>query len=231
MQSIKLFTTLQEIDSALDADRKQFADNKAAMQPSAALQELARQVKTLSGQVAHWRKERRERDAEVSALTAKIAGLEKNLYGGRIKDAREQVAMQQNVESLKRHLATLEEASLEAMLKLEDAEKRLEETQAQFSQQKEAWQAHKTQLEQEQEALVAHAKKLKARRAQVVATMSAADVSRYEALRKRMGGLAVVKIQGQSCGGCGASLPTFLVQKIHEGKIATCPICGRMLYD
>ena len=231
MKRIKLFTALQETDSALDADRKQFADNKVAMQPSAALQALAKQVKTITGQVAHWRKERGQRDAEVAKLTAKIAGLEKKLYGGHIKDAREQVAMQQNIESLKRHLGTLEEAALEAMLELEDAENRLKETQGQFSEQKAAWQALKAKLEKEQEALVIHAKKLKAKRAQVIAAMSDADVTRYEALRKKMGGLAVVKLQGRSCGGCGASLPTFLVQKVHEDQMATCPICGRLLHD
>jgi len=231
MQPIKRFKALQETDSALDADRKQFADNKAAMQPSATLQSLAKQVKALSGHVAHWRKERSKRDASVAELAAKIARLEKKLYGGRIKDAREQVAMQQNIESLKRHLATLEEAALEAMLELEEHEQNLEATQARFAAQKAQWQEQKARLEKEQEALVAHARKLKNKRTQLAAAMPPADLARYESLRKKLGGLAVVKIQGRSCGGCGANLPTATVQKVHESKLATCPICRRLLYD
>ncbi len=231
MQTIKLLATLQKIDLALDADRRQFAENKQAMQPSPELQAMLKQMKEAEARLKHWRKQRRERDEKVTELSDKITMLEKQLYGGRIKDAREQVSMQQNIESLKRHLATLEESALEALLEQEEAAKRLAETQNAFAAMKQAWQEKKTALEKEQEALVVHARGLKAKREQVVATLPAADLKRYEAMRKKLGGLAVVQMNGRSCGGCGASLPTAVVQKVHEGQTVKCPICGRLLYD
>jgi predicted nucleic acid-binding Zn-ribbon protein len=231
MQTIKLLTSLQTIDLALDADRRVFAENKQAMQPSPELQKQAKRVKETEARLAHWRKERRGRDEKMAELSAKITGLEKQLYGGRIKDVREQVAMQQNVEALKRHLATLEESSLEAMLEQEEAEKNAAEAQETFAAMKQAWLDRKAALEKEQQALVEHARGLKAKREQVVSALPESEVKRYEALRKKLGGLAVVKLQGRSCGGCGASLPTAVVQKVHEGQMVKCPICGRLIHD
>ena len=231
MQTIKLLTSLQTIDLALDADRRTFAENKQAMQPSPELQKQAKRVKETEARLAHWRKERRGRDEKMAELSAKITGLEKQLYGGRIKDVREQVAMQQNVEALKRHLATLEESSLEAMLEQEEAEKNAAEAQETFAAMKQAWLDRKAALEKEQQTLVEHARGLKAKREQVVSALPESEVKRYEALRKKLGGLAVVKLQGRSCGGCGASLPTAVVQKVHEGQMVKCPICGRLIHD
>jgi len=231
MQTIKLLAILQTIDLELDADRRQFSENRQAMQPSPELQAKAKQVKETEVRLARWRRERRERDEKATELSNKIASLEKQLYGGRIRDVREQVAMQQNVESLKRHLATLEEAALEALLEQEEAEKVLAEEKQTFVSMKQAWLDKKATLEKEQETLVEHARSLKAKREQVVDTMPAADVKRYETMRKKLGGLAVAKLNGRSCGGCGASLPTAVVQKVHEGQAVKCPICGRLLYD
>jgi len=216
---------------ALDADRRQFSENKQAMLPTSELQQLVKQTKEAKAQVIHWRKERRQRDEKVAELSGKIVGLEKKLYGGAIKDAREQVAMQQNIESLKRHLATLEEKALTAMMEQEEAEKRQAHLQESLASAKQAWLEKKAALEKEQEALVKHARMLKAKRGQLVATVSAADVERYEKMRKKLGGLAVAKLKGKSCGGCGAALPTSVRQKVHEAKMVQCPICGRLLYD
>jgi len=231
MQSIKLLATLQQIDLELDVDRRQFAANKEAMQPFPELQQQARRVKQLQAQVEKWRKERRQRDEKVAEQTAKISSLEQQLYGGRIKDVREQVAMQQNIEAQKRHLGTLEDAALEAMLEQEEAEKTLIAERAAFDAMKKKWEVHKDALEKEQEAIIKHARALKARRETIVAALPSDEVAHYERLRKKLGGLAIARLEGRNCGGCGASLPTSVVQKVHEGQSVKCPICGRLLYD
>ena len=231
MQIINLLATLQKTDSALDAARRQFSENKEAMQPDAALQKQAKRVKRSEAQVEKWRKERRLRDEKVAALTEKIAGLEKKLYGGRIKDAREQVAMQQNIQSLKRHLDTLEEAALEAMVALDEAEKSATQARARFGAMKQAWLDRKATLEQAQQELVKQARALKAQRSNLAKTLPPQELARYERMRQKYGGLAVAKLNGVTCSGCGASAPTSVVQLVHEGQMTQCPICGRLLYD
>ncbi len=229
MRIIKLLATLQQIDLELDADRRKFAQNKEAMTPPEALRKLAGQVKNAEAQVEHWRKERKLRDEEVAAQQAKIKEEETRLYSGRIKDPREQVAVQQHVESLKRHLETLEERALEAMLELEQSQETLTALQRRFQEQKAVWMSQREALEQEQEAIVAHARRLKAKREAIVQQLPPAELKRYETLRKKLGGLAVALLNGRSCGGCGASLPTSVVQQVRAGEMVKCPICGRLL--
>jgi predicted nucleic acid-binding Zn-ribbon protein len=231
MENIKLLATLQQIDLELDADRRKFAENKEAMAPPASLRKRAAEVKEAEAQVAHWQKERRLRDEEVAAQQAKIEEEETRLYSGRIKDPREQIALQQHVEALKRHLETLEERALEAMLELEQSQERLKKLSQAFEEEKSAWMEKRAALEKEQQAIVEHARSLKARRETVVKHLTAAELNRYETLRAKRGGIAIVALNGRSCGGCGASLPTSVVQQVQAGEIVTCPICGRLLYS
>ena len=229
MRTIKLLATLQQIDLELDADRRKFAENKEAMTPPEGLKKLLAQVKAAENEVTRWQKERKLREEAVALQQAKIKEEEARLYSGRIKDPREQVAVQQHVESLKRHLETLEERALEALMELEKSQATLTQLRQTFEAQKAAWMTRREALEKEQEAIVAHARRLKAKRETITKQLPAADLSQYEAMRKKLGGLAVVKLNGRNCGGCGASLPTSVVQQVQAGEMTKCPICVRLL--
>ncbi len=228
MNNVQLLATLQRIDSALDADRRQFAANKEAMNPSPELKQLAARVKALEYQVEALEKERRQRDDEVADQVAKIKAEETRLYNGSIRDPREQIAVQQHIESMKRHLATLEERVLEILMRLEEHQAQLAQVRSRFEEEKAAWVERRAQLEKEQEALVAHARQLKAKRETVVEHIDPADLTWYETKRQKLG-VVVVSMQGRTCGGCGASLPTSVVQRVQAGEKVTCPVCGRLL--
>ncbi len=228
MNNVQLLATLQSIDTALDADRRQFAANKEAMNPSSELKQLAAQVKALERQVEALEKERRQRDEEVTAQAAKIKAEETRLYSGTIRDPREQIAVQQHIESMKRYLATLEERALESLMRLEEHQTRLAQIRSRFEEEKAAWVERRAQLEKEQEALVAHARQLKAKRETVLSHIDPKDLAWYEKKRQKLG-VVVVPLQGRTCGGCGASLPTSVVQRVQAGERVTCPACGRLL--
>ncbi len=230
MGTIKLLATLQHIDSDLDAARRQFAQNKAAMEPPPRLKKLAAQVKAAEAQLEQWRRTRKTREDAVAAQHAKIQAEEERLYSGRIKDPREQIALQQHVESLKRHLDTLEDQAWEALMEQEQAQTTWEALRQRFTAEKAAWLEQRQALEKEQARLVEQARALKARRETIVKQLPQAELARYERLRQKLGGVAVVALDGRSCGGCGASLPTSVVQSIQAGEMVRCPICGRWIY-
>ncbi|HLO33009.1 MAG TPA: hypothetical protein VK249_27940, partial [Anaerolineales bacterium] len=69
-------------------------------------------------------------EAEVEKQRIKIEQAESSLYGGRVHNPKELQDLQRDSASLKRHLETLEERELEAMLAVEDAEKDLEAAKA-----------------------------------------------------------------------------------------------------
>ncbi len=231
MRVIDQLAALQTIDSKLDADRRRYAEIQAALQPPESLQEAESARDETIVRLEHWRGEQKQRETAAKDQRARIQAQEKQLYSGRVKDAREQVALANNVKSLKKHFYTLEEAELEAILEVEQAESDLAGAENKLSEEQTVWTKTEAGLQQERQALIAHARQLKGQREPAVSRMQPAILKRYETLRKKLGGVAVVRIKNANCGGCGAALPTALRQQVHGSDVLTCPICGRMLFD
>ncbi|RME84427.1 MAG: hypothetical protein D6775_05440 [Caldilineae bacterium] len=231
MREIDQLLSLQDIDTDLDADRKRYAEIQEALKPPASLQAAQEARDQAAARVEHWRKERKRREAAVSDQVRKIREQEAMLYGGRIKDPREQVALQKNVEAMKRHLDTLEEAELEAIMELEEGEGQLAEAETALAEAQSQWEAVQQKLLEERVRLIAHARELKAQRETAAARLTAGLLQRYEELRQKKGGLAVARLRGGNCGGCGAALPTATRQQVYGDDLVTCPVCGRLLHE
>ncbi len=231
MRVIDQIAALQVIDSKLDADRRRYAEIQAALQPPESLQAAESARDETMARLEHWRGEQGQREVTVVDQKARIQAQEKQLYSGRVKDPREQVALSNNVESLKKHLDTLEEAELEAILEVEQSESDLVGAETKLNEDHTVWTKKEAELQQERQALIAHARQLKGQREQAVNRVQPAMLKRYETLRKKLGGVAVAAVKGANCGGCGATLPTALRQQVHGGDVLACPICGRMLVD
>ena len=231
MRVIDQLAALQAIDSKLDADRSRYAEIQAALQPPDSLQEAESARNETVARLERWRRERSQRETAAKDQQTRIQAQEKQLYSGRVKDPREQVALSNNVESLKKHFDTLEEAELEAILEVEQAESDLVEAETRFGKEQAVWAKTEAGLQQERQALIAHARQLKGQREPAASRMQPAMLKRYATLRKKLGGVAVVRMKGANCGGCGAALPTALSQQVRGSEVLACPICGRMLVD
>ncbi len=231
MRPIDQLAALQTIDTTLDADRHRYAELQTALQEPEALRagRAARDQAVTNAE--HWRRERRQRESAVVDQQARIKAQEKQLYGGKGRDAREQVALQQNVDMLKRQLARMEEGAFEAILELEQAENNLQRAEETLRLQAAAWQQQERELQSERAALIANARQTKSQREATAGKLSPDQLRRYEDLRQKHSGLAVARVQAGNCGGCGASLPTAVRQQAHGDALTPCPICGRLLCD
>ena len=53
----------------------------------------------------------------------------------------------------------------------------------------------------------------------------------YDRVIEARNGLAVVKLEGYACGGCGAHIPPQIVSEVRAKlSVHTCGVCGRFLY-
>ena len=229
MRTIDQIDALQHIDTELDAARKRYAEIQQALQPPESLKNAAMQRDTIAASLEHWRGERKQRDIAVDEQSTRIKTQEQQLYGGYVKDPREQVAVQQNIESLQKHLDTVEELSLEAMLEFEQAEADLSEAESVLAAEQATWQQQEAELQQERQTLITRARTLKAKRDQAASRLDVGILKQYESLRQVSGGAAVAELRGASCGGCGAALPTAVRQQAHGDALVACPICRRWL--
>ncbi len=229
MRLIEQLAALQTLDSQLDADRRRYAAIQEALREPESLHQARAYLAEATARLEHWQRERRRRETAVADQQTRIRTQEKQLYGGRIKDTREQVALMQNVEMLKRQLERLEEEALEAIVAVEQAEQEVVQARARLETEEAAWQQAQAQLVAEREALIVHARQLKSRRQSLSAQLPADLVQRYEALRQKGEGVAVARVHNGVCSGCGAALPTAVQQQARGDALVTCPFCRRLL--
>ena len=86
-------------------------------------------------------------------------------------------------------------------------------------------------LEQALAASSSEKKDLESRREETAKDLSASVLARYNRILSARNGLAVISLEGRSCGGCGAALPPQLVAEVKTlMTIQNCSICTRFLF-
>lgn len=222
---------LQQVDLAIDQATGRLTAIESELGESGRLEssqkasstaELARQEASASAHSA---------EAAVDDQRRRIDETDQKLYGGSIQNPKELQELQQESESLRRHLATLEDRLLEAMIRLEQATEQADERKAE----RELAEADRTgqvkSLRDERKTVGAELERLRVEREAAAASVAAEDLQLYTRLRTSLGGLAVVELRDDSCGACGLTLGSSAWQEVRSGASAVrCKQCGRILY-
>jgi hypothetical protein len=222
---------LQQIDSQMDQARtrmeaiRQILENDVELR--AALERVASAEKT------HQEAERAQRqaEAEVQSQKTKIEQAESSLYGGAVRNPKELQDLQHDVASLKKHLATLEDRLLEAMLATETAASSLTEARAALSDVESSLGDQTRDLTAERANLSRTLERLDAERKAAASPVDAKLVEQYETLRRERRGIAVTTVSDGACNACGTTLtPAHQQTARSSAQIARCPTCGRILF-
>ena len=136
-----------------------------------------------------------------------------------------------DVASLKKHLATLEDRLLEAMLMTESAASSLTEARAALSD-VESNLGDQTRNLTAERATLAHAlERLDAERKAAASPVNTTLFEQYETLRRERRGIAVTTVSDGACDACGTTLTPAQQQTARSSaQIARCPTCGRILF-
>ena len=173
----------------------------------------------------------RHAENEVDDQRAKLQNTEQALYGGSVKDPKELEDLQMEAESLKRHLETLEDRYLAAMLEQEEAENKQELSLASLDAAKGRQADQHAELHSERDGIDQRLANLETEREAAMASVTDDDLKTYEQLRTQLGGVAVIALNGDSCGACGLTLPASSRQLVSSGdNLIRCSQCSRILY-
>ncbi len=169
--------------------------------------------------------------AEAETQKIKIEQAESSLYGGRVQNPKELQDLQKEIISLKKHLTTLEERELEAMVNAETTENDLQNAKTQLELiQARLGNEHKKLLA-EQSNIVAELEQLTEEREAALGPIESSLLQTYEALRQQKRGTAVAEINDGACASCGTTLNAALQQSARSPKqLSNCPSCGRILF-
>jgi len=222
---------LQQLDTAIvrTAAHRATLDDGTAQRAvvAAAVRELA----DLQGRLAAWHARLRVLDLEIRSIGAKRAKFAADLYSGRIGNPKELASIQDEIDSLDRLKASLEDDALSVMEQVEQAELEARRDEASLG-------ASQAALAQQEAAFIAataaadgEIADLTARRSALAAQIDEYLLKRYERLREAKGGLAIVAVTGGICDGCHVAIPEGRLQRIVEdpNALAACDGCGRLL--
>lgn len=222
---------LQQVDRQVDRTRTQLESIQKTLDNDSELRGGLTEVERAQLESHRAGSELKNLEAEAESQKAKIEVAESSLYGGKVQNPKELQDLQKDVASLKKHLGTLEERELEAMLKVENAESVLIEAKARLDEiQSRLGQAHK-ELMDEQARLIKDLDRLSEERQASVTPIDAGLLAIYEDLRRQKRGVAVTDFNDSTCSSCGSTLNAALQQNAKSSKqLAHCPSCGRILY-
>ena len=222
---------LQQVDSQIDQVQSRLKAIRQILENDAELRAANDYAAVTENQVKEAERLLKQSELEVEKQRIKLQQTEASLYGGLVHNPKELQDLQKDVASLKRHLETLEERELEAMVVVESVEKDLQNAMASLDRIKGNRGEQFRDLNAETETLNKDLERFTSERNAVIKDLAAKAIQDYEQLRKQRRGIAVATISDGSCAACGTTLTQSLQQSARStSQLFYCPTCGRILY-
>jgi len=194
---------------------------QAALQKLRAAEQDAHRVEQL----------RRVAEEGARAQQIKIQQAESSLYGGKGQSPKELQDLQADVVSLKKHLASVEDQELDAMVELESSQAAVQAAQEDLRRIQSRLEEANRHLVEERDGLSRDLLNLETERQAALSAVEAGVLKAYDALRQERRGVAVAEIADNACGACGTTLTAALQQSArHAADLVHCPTCGRILF-
>jgi predicted nucleic acid-binding Zn-ribbon protein len=233
--SLAALLDLQALDITIDqlnhrrANLPQRAELKTLAAESAA---AAQAMQPVVDERAALNKEEKRLEDEAASVDAKATSEDKRLYSGSVTSPRELQAIHEEIESLKRRQRELEDRALELMVAIEPLDARIAEADQAQRERAAKIDAVNDQLTVAEAEIDAELDTVGSQRSAVVNGLDANVVAQYDALRKRLGGVAVARLEQGSCRGCHLKLSSVDFDRIKKeppDAVVYCEQCGRIL--
>ena len=222
---------LQQVDSQIDQAQTRLKVIRQTLENDAELRDATEKFAAAEESFKNTERLLKQTEQDVEKQRLKIQQTEASLYGGLVHNPKELQDLQKDVASLKRHLETLEERELEAMLAAETAEKELQAAQNALETVKSSRGTQFRDLTQESESINKNLEKLSSERNAVMQGLAGPTVNIYDQLRKQRRGVAVATVSDGSCAACGTTLTASQEQTARSAaQLFYCPSCGRVLF-
>lgn len=168
-------------------------------------------------------------EREVAGLRKRSVDLERHLYDGSVRNPQELLGMQHELEALRSRISAEEDRLLGLMESAEQAATEERETNARVVAREQQRADSAGSLLEEAVVLRQMLEQTTGERDQLGATLTPSDTVLYTRLRNRLPD-AVVRLQGDSCGGCHLPFAINEVHRIRSGnELVQCPNCDRIV--
>lgn len=235
MSVLEQLLHLQELDTVVDQlrHRRDHLPERAELEEIASAEkDLSSRRSEVSGRRDELAREQKRLEDEVALVEEKRRDTDAKLYGGSVTSPRELQSLQDEVGALARRQSTLEDEQLEIMTAVEP----LDETLASLDAEEQALDTRRGEVERAlagaESEIDTELEGVTAERDTTAASLPADTLADYETKRRQLGGVAVARLVGTSCGGCHLTLSAVEIDRIKRlppDVPAVCEECGRML--
>ena len=222
---------LQTIDLKLLNHHARLEEIQAILADSAEVSARRQELEKAEARLHEASIDTKRAEHTVGSQRSKIQDTDKKLYGGAIRNPKELQDLQQESESLKRYLSTLEDRLLDAMLVQEEAEE-AHRSASEALELAEADQAEEhASLTDERADRLRLIEKLEGEREVAVESVPPEDLAFYTSLQRELGNQVISLVDQDCCSSCGMILSASARQQARSPhEFVRCSQCGRILY-
>jgi len=222
---------LQQIDLELERLGAEQQAAQSVLHSNSRLHKLNSEYDSAQQQLQAGRQAQKEAEWTLEDLTSRLQSHEQRLYSGMVENAKELQSMQQEVQRLRAQQSRQEDITLEVIETVEALEETAQQKLMTLKEAEEVWIKECSSLLARRDQLETRQHEVQAQRAQLVASMQADLLSRYEKMRKTKQGRAVSRVEQNSCQWCRVILTPSELQHVRiSPELQTCTNCGRILY-
>jgi len=232
---LPVLLVLQQLDTGIDQIRHRIATLRARtaiVEHEAALVAVDAAAVPVAARRDELARSQKRVEDEVAGLEVKIAEEDRRLYSGTITAARDLQDLQAELESLRRRQGDLETEILEIMDLSEPVDAQLADFDEQRAALRSELEALRAELASTEAELAGELERVEGERSDVVAGVDEPLLATYTELRRQLGGTAVARLTGTTCGACHLGLSAVDIAHLHRlepGEVPTCPECGALL--
>ena len=222
---------LQEVELEIEAKRKALAAVESQLGDSGAVAEAGALLAKEQERLAELEKMQRLGEWEVEDTRSKAVQLEEKLYSGSVRNPKELISLQEQVQHLKRTRKGDEDKLLDIMEQVEAMQKQVATRRKELGRVEENWRQEQRTLSREQAELRAALASLEQKRVKIEARIDGTSLELYHDLRRKRQGRAVAKVEQGMCQGCRLVLSMTELQRARMGQeLVQCSSCQRILY-
>jgi len=222
--------SLQQIDLQLDTiDNaiKQEQDN--VDQQGAMLNQRESDIEDLHEQINALENERRTLDLEMSEELAHVKSRQSKMM--QVQTGREQTAILKEIEDGKRNIKEKEDKIVAIMEEVESLTAQITRQQELLKEEAKSLAAETSKAKESIKGINKNKQEQDSKRKQHAKAVEEKLLNKYNILRERRNGLAVVSVIQGVCQGCFMSIPPQQFNTLLRGdRHLDCPICQRIMY-
>lgn len=140
-------------------------------------------------------------------------------------------AMLSEIQTAKKAVTDIEDQILVVMEAIESNDRKYKEAERKFKSDEASLKNDVQRIESDKAAAVERVNARKAERDAFAQTLPGAAVTQYETIRDKRGGVAIVAMINNSCGGCHLALTQNKINEVKKAKNPViCESCSRIIY-